>query len=92
MNNNKSTFSFVLFFHVLRVTALIVKMLSFVTQRQTKEERKNVRLGEDIRRSVSYLLSVQKHDGSFSDPNPVLHKGTLVNSHKINVLCILEHI
>lgn len=90
MNNNKSTFSFVLFFHVLRVTALIVKMLSFVTQLQTKEERKNTKL--DIKGSVSYLLSVQKHDGSFSDPNPVLHKGTLVNSHKINVLCILEHI
>uniref|UniRef100_A0A3P9C6H6 Complement C4B (Chido/Rodgers blood group) n=1 Tax=Maylandia zebra TaxID=106582 RepID=A0A3P9C6H6_9CICH len=61
------------------VTALIVKMFSFVTQRQTNEERKNVRLGEDIRRSVSYLLSVQKHDGSFSDPNPVLHKGTLID-------------
>ncbi|XP_006801498.1 complement C4-like [Neolamprologus brichardi] len=60
------------------VTALIVKMFSFVTQRQTNEERKSVRLGEDIRRSVSYLLSVQNNDGSFSDPNPVLHKGTLI--------------
>ncbi|XP_030606150.1 complement C4-B-like [Archocentrus centrarchus] len=60
------------------VTALIVKMLSFVVQRQSEEQRnKNNMLMEKIRQPVSYLLSIQKHDGSFSDPNPVLHRENL---------------
>ncbi|XP_033496481.2 complement C4-B [Epinephelus lanceolatus] len=64
------------------VTALVVKVLSLVAQRQTvafgQQGRKaRVVPEEEIRQSVSYLLSVQKTDGSFSDPNPVLHRGVL---------------
>nr|AIA08678.1 complement component 4 [Miichthys miiuy] len=64
------------------VTALVVKVLSLVAQRQTvsfgQQGRKaRVVPEEEIRSSVSYLLSVQKSDGSFSDQHPVLHRGIL---------------
>ncbi|KAG8010142.1 Complement C4-B, partial [Nibea albiflora] len=64
------------------VTALVVKVLSLVAQRQTvsfgQQGRKaRVVPEEEIRSSVSYLLSVQTSDGSFRDQNPVLHRGIL---------------
>ncbi|XP_074510063.1 complement C4-B [Sebastes fasciatus] len=64
------------------VTALVVKVLSLVAQRQIVafgQQGRNARVvpEEQIRVSVSYLLSVQKTDGSFGDPHPVLHRGVL---------------
>ncbi|KAK5862446.1 hypothetical protein PBY51_017843 [Eleginops maclovinus] len=64
------------------VTALVVKVLSLVAQRQTvafgQQGRKARVVPEgEIRKSVRYLLSVQKTDGSYHDPHPVLHKGLL---------------
>ncbi|XP_070691097.1 complement C4-B [Pempheris klunzingeri] len=64
------------------VTALVVKVLSLVAQRQIVtfgQQGRRVRVVpmEEIRRPVSHLLSVQKADGSFSDPQPVLHRGVL---------------
>ncbi|KAI9536511.1 hypothetical protein NQZ68_032306 [Dissostichus eleginoides] len=64
------------------VTALVVKVLSLVGQRQTvafgQQGRKaRVVPAEKIRHSVRYLLSVQNTDGSYRDPHPVLHKGVL---------------
>ncbi|XP_068425600.1 complement C4-B [Clinocottus analis] len=64
------------------MTAFVVKVLSLVAQRQTMDfgqhGRKAVFVPEDeISHSVSYLLSVQKTDGSFRDPHPVLHRGVL---------------
>lgn len=32
----------------------------------------------EIKHSVGYLISVQKGDGSFGDPHPVLHRGLMV--------------
>uniref|UniRef100_A0A8C2YZB7 Complement C4B (Chido/Rodgers blood group) n=1 Tax=Cyclopterus lumpus TaxID=8103 RepID=A0A8C2YZB7_CYCLU len=62
------------------VTALVVKVLSLVAQRQTgafglQGRKATVVPYDQIRHSVSYLLSVQKTDGSFRDPHPVLHRG-----------------
>ncbi|XP_038567629.1 complement C4-B-like [Micropterus salmoides] len=64
------------------VTALVVKVLSLVAARQTaafgvQGRKARVVPEEEIRRPVSYLLSVQKSDGSFGDPHPVLHRGVL---------------
>nr|XP_019949090.1 PREDICTED: complement C4-A-like [Paralichthys olivaceus] len=64
------------------VTALVVKVLSLVAQRQTGALGQQGRItgvvpAEEITDSVSYLLSVQKTDGSFIDPHPVLHRNVL---------------
>ncbi|XP_075965224.1 complement C4-like [Anarhichas minor] len=64
------------------VTALVVKVLSLVAQRQTAsfgEQGRKARFvpEEEIRHSVSYLLSIQNTDGSFGDPHPVLHRGVM---------------
>ncbi|XP_029959664.1 complement C4-B [Salarias fasciatus] len=64
------------------MTAYIVKVLSLVAQRQNAMTGQQGRRGrvvplEGIRKPVQYLLSVQKSDGSFSDPQPVLHRGVL---------------
>ncbi|XP_031154830.1 complement C4-B [Sander lucioperca] len=64
------------------VTALIVKVLSLVAQRQTmtfekKEWNAWVVPEDEIRHSVRYLLSVQNSDGSFSDPHRVLRRRVL---------------
>ncbi|XP_070767453.1 complement C4-B [Enoplosus armatus] len=64
------------------VTALVVKVLSLVAQRQVvtfgvQGRRARVVPEEEIRRPVSYLLSEQNIDGSFTDPHPVLHRGVL---------------
>ncbi|XP_076594325.1 complement C4-B [Chaetodon auriga] len=64
------------------MTALIVKVLSLVGERQAvtfgqQGRRSRLVPVEEIRRPVRHLLSVQKNDGSFGDPNPVLHRGVL---------------
>uniref|UniRef100_A0A3Q1EN80 Complement C4B (Chido/Rodgers blood group) n=1 Tax=Acanthochromis polyacanthus TaxID=80966 RepID=A0A3Q1EN80_9TELE len=64
------------------VTALVVKVLSMVAQRQTaaigqQGRRLKIVPQEEIWHSVRYLLSVQKTDGSFTDPAPVLHREVL---------------
>ncbi|XP_039974312.1 complement C4-B isoform X2 [Xiphias gladius] len=64
------------------VTALVVKVLSLVAQRQAVAVGLQGRIArvvpaEEIMHSVNYLLSVQKADGSFSDPHPVLHRQVL---------------
>ncbi|KAF5901104.1 complement C4-like, partial [Clarias magur] len=57
------------------LTALVVKVLSLVSECQlaTSENREIVSQLE-IRKSVSYLIKQQHGDGSFSDPNPVIHR------------------
>lgn len=72
---------------VLRVTALVVKVLSMVAERQivavgVPGRNAKVVPEEEIRRPVSYLLSVQKTDGSFTDKEMVLHREPLVTSFK----------
>lgn len=74
------------------MTALVVKVLSLVAERQTVafgQQGRNARAVplEEIRHPVSYLLSAQETDGSFGDPNPVLHRGVLV----IAIGYMLEH-
>lgn len=88
----KQTFPYALFTclssFVLRVTALVVKIFSLVAQRQTAvfglQGRINKVVPEiNIRKPVKYLLKIQNtQDGSFSDPNPVIHRGVLVTSLK----------
>ncbi|KAM6909677.1 complement C4-B [Xenentodon cancila] len=62
------------------VTALVVKVLSLVAERESANfgqlgrSDRTVDISE-IRHPVSYLLSKQKMDGSFSDPHPVLNRG-----------------
>ena len=64
-----------------RLTALVVKVLSLLAERQAAG-RDDGPLGhrvrevanQDIVTSVRFLMSVQKRDGSFSDPNPVYHR------------------
>ncbi|XP_070823248.1 complement C4-B [Chaetodon trifascialis] len=64
------------------LTALIVKVLSLVGERQAMtfgQQGRRAKLVpvEEIRRPVRYLLTVQKNDGSFGDPHPVLHREVL---------------
>ncbi|XP_030606148.1 complement C4-B-like isoform X2 [Archocentrus centrarchus] len=65
------------------MTAYIVKICSLVAQHQTAAVGQQDRINkvvsqEEIMKPVTYLLRVQKtHDGSFSDPNPVIHVGLL---------------
>uniref|UniRef100_A0A667Y2P4 Complement C4B (Chido/Rodgers blood group) n=1 Tax=Myripristis murdjan TaxID=586833 RepID=A0A667Y2P4_9TELE len=51
--------------------------LSFIFSVATGEQgrRSTAVSAEEISQSVGYLLSVQKPDGSFTDPNPVMHRG-----------------
>ncbi|XP_048117013.1 LOW QUALITY PROTEIN: complement C4-B [Alosa alosa] len=62
------------------LTALVVKVLSLVAERQTyvtgeQGKRERVITVEDIQLSVQYLVDVQNPaDGSFSDPKPVIHR------------------
>ncbi|KAK7157442.1 hypothetical protein R3I93_008812 [Phoxinus phoxinus] len=61
------------------LTALVVKVLSIVADRQietieqqgTTERRIQQ---EDIRQAVTYLIGTQSSDGSFTDANPVIHR------------------
>ncbi|XP_042278740.1 complement C4-B [Thunnus maccoyii] len=62
--------------------ALVVKLFSLVAERQTASfgqqgRRTRVVSFEEIRQPVSYLLTVQNNDGSYSDPKPVLHRGVM---------------
>ncbi|XP_030639249.1 complement C4 [Chanos chanos] len=61
------------------LTALVVKVLALVAERQVEETRQGGRSEkliseEDIRISVRFLIGQQNNDGSFSDPNPVLDR------------------
>ncbi|XP_063055865.1 complement C4-B [Engraulis encrasicolus] len=59
------------------LTALVVKVLSLLAARQNNVEQarpEKVITERDIQQSVQYLLNIQKKDGSFSDPNPVIHR------------------
>lgn len=68
----------------LRGTALVVKVLSLVAERQTEGDGERGRLlkvvePKEIQHPVKYLMSVQESDGSFKDPQPVLHRDVLVS-------------
>ncbi|XP_007570073.1 complement C4-B-like isoform X1 [Poecilia formosa] len=63
-------------------SALVVKVLSLVAERQTDGHGERGRVlkvvpEEEIRRPVRYLMSVQQSDGSFRDPEPMLHRDVL---------------
>uniref|UniRef100_H3DM71 Anaphylatoxin-like domain-containing protein n=1 Tax=Tetraodon nigroviridis TaxID=99883 RepID=H3DM71_TETNG len=65
-----------------RMTALVVKVLSLIAERQVLaigQQGRTPRIVpfHEIRHSVRYLLSVQRDDGSFGDPHPVVHIGVL---------------
>ncbi|XP_073341162.1 complement C4-B [Pagrus major] len=64
------------------LTALVVKVLSMVAERQAvafgQQGRKaTVVPEEEIRHSVDYLLSVQEHDGTYRETQRMLHRGVL---------------
>ncbi|KAK9960652.1 hypothetical protein ABG768_008497 [Culter alburnus] len=61
------------------LTALVVKVLSIVADRQIEtleQQGTTERLisQEDIRQAVTYLIKTQSSDGSFTDANPVYHR------------------
>ncbi|XP_058603327.1 complement C4-B isoform X1 [Onychostoma macrolepis] len=61
------------------LTALVVKVLSLVAERQieTLEQQgttEKIISQEDIRDAVTYLIKTQSSDGSFTDANPVIHR------------------
>lgn len=65
------------------MTALVVKVLSMIAERQVvgvgqRGRQARIVPFHEISHSVRYLLSVQKADGSFGDPHPVMHIGVLV--------------
>uniref|UniRef100_A0A672ZPR3 Complement 4B (Chido blood group) n=1 Tax=Sphaeramia orbicularis TaxID=375764 RepID=A0A672ZPR3_9TELE len=67
------------------VTALVVKVLSMVAERQrmtfAPQGRRTTFITEDqIRDTVRYLVSIQNPDGTFGDKNPVLHRGVLTGT------------
>ncbi|KAL0985509.1 hypothetical protein UPYG_G00157810 [Umbra pygmaea] len=61
------------------LTGLVVKVMSLVAERQREGGRETGRQAtvvdqKDISHSVKYLLDKQEKDGSFIDPNPVIHR------------------
>ncbi|XP_072572161.1 complement C4-B [Paramormyrops kingsleyae] len=61
------------------LTALVVKVMSLVVDRQLEgrgeKGREEVGVSQDeIQKSVEYLISKQDRNGSFKDPNPVIHR------------------
>ncbi|XP_010882881.2 complement C4-B [Esox lucius] len=61
------------------LTGLVVKVMSLVAERQRERSGPAGREGLDvaeneISHSVRYLLDNQNQDGSFTDPNPVIHR------------------
>ncbi|KAK2903268.1 hypothetical protein Q8A67_007981 [Cirrhinus molitorella] len=61
------------------LTALVVKVLSLVTERQieTLEQQgitEKLVSQENIRQAVKYLIKTQNSDGSFTDAKPVIHR------------------
>lgn len=74
------------------MTALVVKVLSLIAERQVMaigQQGRPARIVpfHEIRHSVRYLLSVQKADGSFGDPHPVVHIGVLVMATRYLFSC-----
>ncbi|KAM3614252.1 uncharacterized protein V6R79_011677 [Siganus canaliculatus] len=64
------------------LTALVVKVLSLVAERQKAVVGQQTRRGrtvpeDEIRHSVRFLLTAQDTDGSFLETQRVLHRGTL---------------
>uniref|UniRef100_A0A3P9GZE4 Complement 4B (Chido blood group) n=1 Tax=Oryzias latipes TaxID=8090 RepID=A0A3P9GZE4_ORYLA len=69
------------------VTALVVKMLSLVTERQSTavgptSQRLKVVPQDEISQSVKFLLSSQKTDGTFGDPHPMIHRDTMTGTNE----------
>lgn len=61
------------------LTALVVKVLSLVAERQEATLRQRgspekIVSEKDISVSVKYLMGQQNKDGSFTDPHPVIHR------------------
>ncbi|XP_060777748.1 complement C4-B isoform X2 [Neoarius graeffei] len=57
------------------LTALVVKVLSLVADCQlATTEDKEIVSQIEIRKSVKYIIEQQQKDGSFTDPNPVIHR------------------
>ncbi|KAM8735978.1 complement C4-B [Acanthopagrus schlegelii] len=64
------------------LTALVVKVLSMVAERQavvSGQQDRNARIvpEDEIRHSVRYLLSVQESDGTYRETQRMLHRGVL---------------
>ena len=64
-----------------RLTALVVKVLSLLADRQMAGRGGGPQghigrdvSNQDISTSVRFLMSVKKQDGSYSDPHPVYHR------------------
>lgn len=61
------------------LTALVVKVLSLVAERQIETRQQHgtterMISQEDIRQAVTYLIKTQRSDGSFTDAHPVYHR------------------
>ncbi|KAJ8004754.1 hypothetical protein DPEC_G00139570 [Dallia pectoralis] len=57
------------------LTGLVVKVLSLVAERQRGGSGRREDVADnEISHSVKYLLEKQNEDGSFIDPNPVIHR------------------
>lgn len=85
----------------------MVKVLSMIAERQVlaigqQGRRAKLVPFHEIRHSVSYLLSVQKNDGSFGDSHPVVYLEVLVIeapylfSYRLtpiglNYICVFHH-
>jgi len=66
-----------------RLTALVVKVLSMLAERQSagvgmRSHRGKDVTNQDISHAVHFLVSVQEADGSFSDPHPVVYRAMQV--------------
>uniref|UniRef100_A0A671UDA8 Complement C4B (Chido/Rodgers blood group) n=1 Tax=Sparus aurata TaxID=8175 RepID=A0A671UDA8_SPAAU len=69
-------------FLIFRLTALVVKVLSMVAERQAAASGQQGRTArvvpeEEIRHSVRYLLTVQESDGTYRETQRMLHRGVL---------------
>ncbi|XP_055358926.1 complement C4-B isoform X2 [Betta splendens] len=64
------------------VTALVVKVLSMVAERQVGAQGRATKVvpAVEIQKPVRYLRSVQKSDGTYTDAEMVLHRGVLKGS------------
>ncbi|KAM7383630.1 hypothetical protein PAMP_003265 [Pampus punctatissimus] len=68
------------------LTALVVRVLSLVAERQTvsfgPQGRRSWINTQEIMKPVRYLVRIQNVDGSFSDAHPVLHRNVLKDKDK----------
>lgn len=97
-----------IFFCIHRMTALVVKVIAMIAGRQQMvvgQQGRNARVVPltQIQDSVRYLLTIQEGDGSFGDPNQVLHRGVMVfitvyikpyvqanqNSNSVDFVCLI---